>query len=96
MPSFRVPVQIVPRAGLLDPQGSTVAGALRTLGFAQVQDVHVGRFIVVQVEATDAATAATMVTQMCNKLLANPVTEDFVIQTVQETVGTCSAKVPAA
>ena len=96
MPSFRVPVQIVPRAGLLDPQGSTVAGALRTLGFAQVQDVHVGRFIVVQVEAIDAADAATMVTQMCNKLLANPVTEDFVIQTVQETVGTHSAKVPAA
>ena len=96
MPSFRVPVQIVPRAGLLDPQGSTVTGALRTLGFTQVQDVHVGRFIVVQVDASDTAAATSVVAQMCHKLLANPVTEDFVIETVQETSTAHSAKVPAA
>jgi phosphoribosylformylglycinamidine synthase len=84
VPSFRVPVQIIPRAGLLDPQGSAVTGALRTLGFAQVQDVHVGRFIVVQTEAANAADAVNMVTQMCDKLLANPVTEDFVIEVARE------------
>jgi len=81
---FRVPIQIVPRSGLLDPQGSAVAGALRTLGFPDVRDVHVGRFIVVHTEAENAAAAATAVRRMCEKLLANPVTEDFAIEEVSE------------
>lgn len=80
MSLFRVAVQIVPRAGLLDPQGSAVAGSLRTLGFPGVQDVHVGRFIVVHTEAESAAAAQKSVTEMCEKLLANPVMEDFVIE----------------
>lgn len=84
MPVFRVAVQIVPRAGLLDPQGSAVAGALRTLGFTGVQDVHVGRFIVVHTEAESATAAKSAVTSMCEKLLANPVTEDFVLEGATE------------
>jgi phosphoribosylformylglycinamidine synthase subunit PurS len=84
VPLFRVPVQIIPRAGLLDPQGSAVAGALRTLGFADVRDVHVGRFIVVHTEATTAAAATDAVKRMCEKLLANPVTEDFVLEGAAE------------
>jgi phosphoribosylformylglycinamidine synthase len=72
---------------------------LHTLGFAQVQNVNVGRLIVVQVEASDTAAAATMVTRMCDKLLSNPVTEDFVIEAVQEIDEARSAnasKVPTA
>ena len=42
MSRFRVAVHIAPRRGLLDPQGKAVTDALRTLGFASVQDVHVG------------------------------------------------------
>jgi phosphoribosylformylglycinamidine synthase PurS subunit len=84
VPVFRVPVQIIPHAGLLDPQGSAVAGALRTLGFADVQDVHVGRFIVVHTEAATSAAATEAVTGMCEKLLANPVTEDFVLESATE------------
>ena len=80
MPLFRVPVQIVPRQGLLDPQGSAVASALKTVGFPEVQDVHVGRFVIVHTEASDAAAATSAVKRMCEKLLANPVTEDFVIE----------------
>ena len=83
MPLFRVPVQIVPRRGLLDPQGAAVAGALRTVGFGDVRDVHVGRFIVVQTEASDAPSAADAVKRMCEKLLANPVTEDFTLEEAQ-------------
>lgn len=79
MTVFRVPVQIAPRAGILDPQGSAVAGALRTLGFAGVTDVHVGRLIFVHIDAVDAATAREATRGMCEKLLANPVTEDYVI-----------------
>ena len=80
MPLFRVPVQIVPRAGLRDPQGAAVADALRTVGFPNVKDVHVGRFVIVHTEAEDAAAAAAAVREMCKKLLANPVTEDYTIE----------------
>ncbi len=90
MPLFRVPVQIVPRQGLLDPQGAAVASALKTVGFPDVQDVHVGRFIVVHTEAADVAAAQAEVQSMCEKLLANPVTEDFVIESANITEATAA------
>ncbi len=77
--AYRIAVHIVPRAGLLDPQGNTITGALRSLGFKHVQSVHVGRHIVIETEAPDALQAEASVQQMCEKLLANPVTEDFEI-----------------
>ena len=76
---YRIAVHIVPRAGLLDPQGNTIAGALQSIGFKDVRTVHVGRHIVIETEAPDALAAETSVQQMCEKLLANPVTEDFEI-----------------
>jgi phosphoribosylformylglycinamidine synthase len=81
--SFRISVHIVPRKGLLDPQGKAVADALHTLGFAAVTDVHVGRHLVVETAAADAAAAEASVRAMCERLLANPVTEDFEIAAVQ-------------
>ena len=80
MAKFRIAVHITPRKGLLDPQGSAVRDALRTLGFNEVKDVHVGRYIVIETDAYDAITAEEAVTDMCRKLLANPVTEDFDIE----------------
>lgn len=82
MTRFRVAVHIVPRRGLLDPQGKAVADALRSLGFAGVDDVHVGRHLVAEVTASDAAAAERDVRAMCEKLLANPVTEDYEIANV--------------
>lgn len=82
MTLFRVSVHIVPRRGLLDPQGKAVADALRTLGFAAVADVHVGRHLVIETTAADATAAEASVREMCGKLLANPVTEDFEIAAV--------------
>jgi len=79
MSRFRVAVHIVPRRGLLDPQGKAVADALHTLGFGAVHDVRVGRHIVVDADAADAAAAERSVRAMCDKLLANPVTEDYEI-----------------
>jgi len=54
MSRYRIAVHIVPRRGILDPQGRTVADALHTLGFAGVRDVHVGRHLVVELDAGDA------------------------------------------
>jgi phosphoribosylformylglycinamidine synthase PurS subunit len=79
MTRYRVVVHIVPRRGLLDPQGKAVTDALHSLGFVAVTDVHVGRHLVIETEAKDAATAEASIKAMCDKLLANPVTEDYEI-----------------
>jgi phosphoribosylformylglycinamidine synthase len=84
---FRVSVHIVPRKGLLDPQGKAVADALHTLGFTAVGDVHVGRHIVIETQASDAAHAEASVREMCARLLANPVTEDHEIAAVAAVAG---------
>lgn len=80
MAKFRIAVHITPRKGLLDPQGKAVTDALHTLGFQSVSNVHVGRYIIVESDSYDAITAEEMVTEMCKKLLANPVMEDFEIE----------------
>ncbi len=83
MTRFRVSLHITPRRGLLDPQGKAVADALHTLGFATVRDVHVGRHLIVELEAADQATAQAQVRDMCERLLANPVTEDYDVAGVE-------------
>jgi phosphoribosylformylglycinamidine synthase subunit PurS len=82
MNRFKVALHIVPRRGLLDPQGKAVADALHTLGFKSVEDVHVGRHIIVELNARNASDAEKDARAMCERLLANPVTEDFEIATV--------------
>lgn len=79
MQLYRVPIQIVPRPGILDPQGTAVAGALQTLGFNTIADVRIGRFITVDVNAESAEAATAAVRSMCDKLLANPVIEDYML-----------------
>jgi len=83
MNRYRIAVHITPRRGILDPQGKTVAEALHSLGFPAVRDVHVGRHIVVELDAGDPKAAEQSTREMCEKLLANPVTEDFEIASVE-------------
>ena len=64
-------VLIRPKAGILDPQGVAVERALPALGFEGVSDVHVGRMV--ELELTDAS----QLQPMCEKLLANPLVEDY-------------------
>ena len=82
MSHYRVAVHVVPRRGLLDPQGKAVADALHSLGFAGVQGVHVGRHLVLDVDARDEKDARVQTEGMCAQLLANPVTEDYEIASV--------------
>jgi phosphoribosylformylglycinamidine synthase subunit PurS len=82
MRRYRVAVHITPRRGILDPQGKAVAGALHALGFASVTDVHVGRHIIVDIDAPDERAADLQAREMCERLLANPVTEDFEVAEV--------------
>ena len=82
MSRFRVAVQVVPRRGLLDPQGKAVADALHSLGFRGVAAVHVGRHLVLDLDSADEETARRETRDMCERLLANPVTEDYEIAEV--------------
>jgi phosphoribosylformylglycinamidine synthase PurS subunit len=79
---YQVEIRVVPRRGILDPQGKAVHGALTTLGFSGVEEVHVGRLIRIMMNAEDAAIAEERAVAMCRQLLANPVTEDFEVQVV--------------
>jgi len=60
-----------------DPQGLTVRGGLHTLGFENVQSVRVGKYMEVCLDGADRAQAEEQVREMCRKLLANPVIEDY-------------------
>ena len=87
MTPFRIEIRVVPRRGLLDPQGKAVADALHALGFADVADVRVGRHVVLDVAAEDAGGARSRAVEMCARLLANPVTEDYVIESAEPVAG---------
>ena len=77
--TFRVHVRVIPRPGLLDPQGQAVEHALGSLGFVGVNQVRIGKAIELGIEAGSAAEAESVARRMCERLLANPVTEDFVV-----------------
>jgi phosphoribosylformylglycinamidine synthase len=73
-------IHITLKKSVLDPQGDTVRNALATLGFRDVQDCRIGKFMVLRLAETDPARAGSQVEEMCRKLLANPVIEDYVFQ----------------
>ncbi len=60
-----------------DPQGLTIKGALHNLGFNSVEDVRAGKYIEVRIRENDVSKAKTQVNEMCHKLLANPVIENY-------------------
>ena len=74
----RVLVRLKP--GILDVQGAAVKRALGGLGFTEVGDLRVGKMIEVEVDALNPTDARARVDQMCRKLLANPVLEDYTIE----------------
>lgn len=82
MTQYRLSIHIVPRRGILDPQGKAVTDALHSLEFSNVGDVRVGRYLVLDIEASSADAARESARAMCEQLLANPVTEDFEIAAV--------------
>jgi phosphoribosylformylglycinamidine synthase subunit PurS len=84
---YQVEVRVVPRRGILDPQGKAVQGALTALGFTGVGEVHVGRLIQLSMEAEGPEQAEERAVAMCRQLLANPVTEDFDVRVATPAVG---------
>lgn len=77
MSAFRVEVRVMPRAALLDPQGQAVEHALHALGFGEVARVRMGKHLVLELKAASRDEALARARVMCDRLLANPVTEDY-------------------
>lgn len=80
MSRHRIEVRVKPRPGLLDPEGKAIGHALESLGYTGVSDVRVGKVIDLEVEADTRDAAIATTEEMCRKLLANPVTENFEIE----------------
>jgi phosphoribosylformylglycinamidine synthase subunit PurS len=81
--SYTAEVRITPRAGLLDPEGKAVQNALHSLEFEDVEDVRVGRLVRLRLRADSDDGARQSADEMCRRLLANPVTEDYEIVLVK-------------
>jgi phosphoribosylformylglycinamidine synthase PurS subunit len=71
------------RPGILDPQGTTIQRALEGLGFPEVRDLRVGKVLEMTLDETDAMRARERLDEMCRKLLANPVIEDYTCEIVE-------------
>jgi phosphoribosylformylglycinamidine synthase len=79
-------IHVTLKKSVLDPQGETVKSGLASLGFSTVQDCRVGKFMVIRLNESDTAAAKAKVDEMCRKLLANPVIEEYVFQ-ISEVAG---------
>jgi phosphoribosylformylglycinamidine synthase subunit PurS len=77
---FEARIHVTLKKSVLDPQGDTVRSALASLGFQGVADCRIGKFMVVRLNEREMVKARAQVDEMCRKLLANPVIEDYVFQ----------------
>lgn len=89
----RVTVYVTLKPTLLDAQGRTVESALHSLGYEEVGGLRIGRVIEMQLPDDDDASVRTRVASMCEKLLANPVTESYRIEI--DGSGTSSSPAPS-
>jgi phosphoribosylformylglycinamidine synthase len=77
--NFVAELKIMPLKELLDPQGKAVLGGLANLGIKSVNDVRIGKYIQLNLEANSAEEARSIAQEASEKLLANPVMEEFTI-----------------
>ena len=74
---YQARIYVTLKSTVNDPQGLTVLSSLHRLGFENAADVRVGKYLLVNIDENDRAGAERSVTEMCQKLLANPVIEEF-------------------
>ena len=89
MSDWLAEIRVMLKPSVNDPQGLSIRGALRSLGFDSVEDVRAGKLIQVRLAADDRQTAESSVDRMCAQLLANPVIESYSF-----TVDAAPARVP--
>lgn len=74
---MRAHVYVMLKRGVLDPQGKAIEHSLHALGFSEVQEVRLGKFVDLQLGESDRDSAAKRIDEMCRQLLANGVIEDY-------------------
>jgi len=74
---MRVKIFVSLKSGVLDPHGQAIERSLHALGYGEVQDVRMGKYLELNVEASSHETAESRIREMCEKLLANSVIEDY-------------------
>ena len=84
MKKFLVKVEVKLKPVVLDPQGKAVLSALHNLGYDQVSDSRIGKLIELRIDSDSPDEVKSSVTDMCKKLLANTVIEDYSINIIEE------------
>ena len=74
---MRVKILISLKQGVLDPQGKAIEHSLHSLGYAEAKNVRVGKYVELEVDAPSPSAAELRIREFCDKLLANPVIENF-------------------
>ncbi len=74
---MRVKIFVSLKSGVLDPQGKAIERSLHTLGYSEVEDVRMGKYLELHLTASSPGTAESRIREMCERLLANPVIEDY-------------------
>ena len=74
---FLAKVFVTLKATVNDPQGQTIMGGLKSLGFKSVAQVRAGKYMEIQLAQVDREKAKAQITAMCEKLLSNPIIEEF-------------------
>jgi len=92
MTSFRFAVNVLPKPGILDPQGRAVEGSLGHLSIEGVSAVRVGRRVELTVDAADEAAAAAVVDRLASELLSNPLIESFAVEELGATSSVVATK----
>lgn len=77
---MRARVYVTLKSGVLDPQGKAVHNTLRRLGYGEVADVRIGKFVEVALDGSDPGAARERLDRMCRELIANTVIEDYRIE----------------
>lgn len=77
---MKLRVLVTPKTGVLDPEGRAIQSALADLGYTDVADLRTGKIIELDLAISDPAAARAQATEMCEKLLANPVIEQYEIE----------------
>lgn len=83
MKEFKASIEITLRESILDVQGKAVEQALKSIEFDKLSNVRIGKFVTLTVAAADANEAKSMTEKACEKLIANPIIEDYKV-TIQE------------
>ena len=74
---LQVKIFITPKNGVVDPQGTTIKGALESLGYQGIASIKLGKYIKMELNTKNRAEAERDIEEMCGKLLANPVIENY-------------------